>query len=418
VEFFHYQNDTLSVEQVPLDAIAERYGTPCYVYSRAALEARWRAFDDALAGLDHRICYSVKANSNLGVLDVLARLGSGFDIVSVGELERVLAAGGDASKVVFSGVGKGEAEMRRALQAGVYCFNVESQQELARLDRVAAELGATAPISIRVNPDVDADTHPYIATGLKENKFGVPIDDAPALFARAADLGSVAIKGVDFHIGSQLTSLAPFVDALDRALALIDTLTATGITITHLNVGGGLGVCYDDEAPPSAADYAAAIAARLEGRALELLVEPGRAIAAEAGVLLARVEYLKLGADRNFAVVDTAMNDLLRPALYNAWQEILPVKRKLPSESDATLLDVVGPVCESADFLGKNRRLAVAAGDVVAIASAGAYGFVMSSNYNTRPRAAEVLVDGDAVHLVRVREQVKNLFAGESRLPD
>ena len=418
MEFFHYQNDTLSVEQVPLDAIAERYGTPCYVYSRAALEARWRAFDDALAGLHHRICYSVKANSNLGVLDVLARLGSGFDIVSVGELERVLAAGGDASKVVFSGVGKGEAEMRRALQAGVYCFNVESQQELARLDRVAAELGATAPISIRVNPDVDADTHPYIATGLKENKFGVPIDDAPALFARAADLGSVAIKGVDFHIGSQLTSLAPFVDALDRALALIDTLTATGITITHLNVGGGLGVCYDDEAPPSAADYAAAIAARLEGRDLELLVEPGRAIAAEAGVLLARVEYLKLGADRNFAVVDTAMNDLLRPALYNAWQEILPVKRKPQSESDATLLDVVGPVCESADFLGKNRRLAVAAGDVVAIASAGAYGFVMSSNYNTRPRAAEVLVDGDAVHLVRVREQVKNLFAGESRLPD
>ena len=418
MEFFHYQNDTLSVEQVPLDAIAERYGTPCYVYSRAALEARWRAFDDALAGLHHRICYSVKANSNLGVLDVLARLGSGFDIVSVGELERVLAAGGNASKVVFSGVGKGEAEMRRALQAGVYCFNVESQQELARLDRVAAELGATAPISIRVNPDVDADTHPYIATGLKENKFGVPIDDAPALFARAADLGSVAIKGVDFHIGSQLTSLAPFVDALDRALALIDTLTATGITITHLNVGGGLGVCYDDEAPPSAADYAAAIAARLEGRALELLVEPGRAIAAEAGVLLARVEYLKLGADRNFAVVDTAMNDLLRPALYNAWQEILPVKRKPQSESDATLLDVVGPVCESADFLGKNRRLAVAAGDVVAIASAGAYGFVMSSNYNTRPRAAEVLVDGDAVHLVRVREQVKNLFAGESRLPD
>ena len=418
MEFFHYQNNTLSAEQVPLDAIAERYGTPCYVYSRAALEARWCAFDDALAGLDHRICYSVKANSNLGVLDVLARLGSGFDIVSVGELERVLAAGGDASKVVFSGVGKGEAEMRRALQAGVYCFNVESQQELARLDRVAAELGATAPISIRVNPDVDADTHPYIATGLKENKFGVPIDDAPALFARAADLGNVAIKGVDFHIGSQLTSLAPFVDALDRALALIDTLTATGITITHLNVGGGLGVCYDDEAPPSAADYAAAIAARLEGRDLELLVEPGRAIAAEAGVLLARVEYLKLGADRNFAVVDTAMNDLLRPALYNAWQEILPVKRKPQSESDATLLDVVGPVCESADFLGKNRRLAVAAGDVVAIASAGAYGFVMSSNYNTRPRAAEVLVDGDAVHLVRVREQVKNLFAGESRLPD
>ena len=418
MDYFHYQNNELFAEQVPLELIAERYGTPCYVYSRAALEAHWRAFDEALAGLDHRICYSVKANSNLGVLDVLVRLGSGFDIVSAGELERVLAAGGDASKVVFSGVGKAEVEMRRALEAGVYCFNVESEGELARLDRVAADLGAIAPISIRVNPDVDADTHPYIATGLKENKFGVPIDDAPALFARAAGLANVAIKGVDFHIGSQLTSLAPFVDALDRALALIDVLTASGIAISHLNVGGGLGVRYSDEAPPSASDYAGAIAARLEGRHLELLVEPGRAIAAEAGLLLARVEYLKLGADRNFAVVDTAMNDLLRPALYNAWQDILPVNRVPRDDDDALLLDVVGPVCESADFLGKNRRLAVAAGDVIAIASAGAYGFVMSSNYNTRPRAAEILVDGEVMHLVRAREQVKSLFAGESRLPD
>jgi diaminopimelate decarboxylase len=417
VSFFHYENDNLLAEQVALSRIAERYGTPCYVYSRAALEARWRAFDDALAGLEHRICYAVKANSNLGVLDVLARLGSGFDIVSVGELERVLSAGGDAAKVVFSGVGKGEAEMRRALQAGVYCFNVESGEELDRLDMIAAALGLRAPISVRVNPDVDADTHPYIATGLKENKFGVPIADAPALFARAAALGNITIKGVDFHIGSQLTSLAPFVDALDRALALIDSLAAAGVAITHLNVGGGLGVRYAEETPPTAADYAGAIATRLEGRDLELLVEPGRAIAAEAGVLLARVEYMKLGDERNFAVVDAAMNDLLRPALYGAWQEILPVERGRRKHTDERLVDVVGPVCESADFLGKNRRLAVAAGDLIAVASAGAYGFVMSSNYNTRPRAAEIMVDGDSMHLVRARERLEDLFAGESRLP-
>jgi diaminopimelate decarboxylase len=395
VQFFHYQDNSLLAEQVPLAVIAERYGTPCYVYSRAALETQWRAFDDALAGLEHRICYSVKANSNLGVLDVLVRLGSGFDIVSVGELERVLAAGGDAAKVVFSGVGKGEAEMRRALEAGVYCFNIESEGELARLDTVAATLGATAPISVRVNPDVDADTHPYIAS-----------------------LANVAIKGVDFHIGSQLTSLAPFVDALDRVLTLIDTLTASGIAVTHLNVGGGLGVRYGEETPPSVADYVAAIAERIEGRNLELLVEPGRAIAAEAGLLLARVEYLKLGGERNFAVVDAAMNDLLRPALYGAWQEILPVTRTVKGEGAAPLFDVVGPVCETADFLGRNRRLALGVGDLIAVASAGAYGFVMSSNYNTRPRAAEVMVDGDAVHLVRAREQVECLFAGESRLPD
>lgn len=417
MNFFHYQDNNLLAEQVPLAAVAERYGTPCYVYSRAALEAHWRAFDEALAGLEHRICYSVKANSNLGVLDVLARLGSGFDIVSVGELERVLAAGGDAGRIVFSGVGKSEAEMRRALEAGVYCFNVESRQELERLDGVAAALGKRAPISIRVNPDVDAKTHPYIATGLKENKFGVPIADAPALFARAEALGNVEVKGVDFHIGSQLTSLAPIVDALERALALIDTLTASGVDIAHLNVGGGLGVRYGEETPPSAADYAGAIAARVEGRGLELLVEPGRAIAAEAGLLLARVEYLKLGSERNFAVVDAAMNDLLRPALYGAWQEILPVDAKRRSDDEATLLDVVGPVCESADFLGKNRHLAIGPGDLVAVASAGAYGFVMSSNYNTRPRAPEVMVDGAAMHLVRAREQVKDLFAGESRLP-
>jgi diaminopimelate decarboxylase len=418
VQAFHYQGDELWSEQVPLAAIAARYGTPCYVYSRAALESHWRAFDDALAGLDHRICYSVKANSNIGVLDVLARLGSGFDIVSVGELERVLAAGGDPGKVVFSGVGKAEAEMRRALQAGVYCFNIESAAELERLNGVAAALGKRAPISVRVNPDVDAATHPYIATGLKENKFGVPIADAPALFVRAAALANVAIKGVDFHIGSQLTSLAPFVDALERAMALIESLRAAGVTITHLNVGGGLGVRYAEEAPPTATDYAAEIAKRLAGRGLELLVEPGRAIAAEAGLLLARVEYMKQGGERNFAVVDAAMNDLIRPALYGAWQDILPVSRARQKLADAVLVDVVGPVCESADFLGKQRRLAVAAGDFIAVASAGAYGFVMSSNYNTRPRAAEVMVDGDAVHLVRPRERVADLFAAESRLPD
>ncbi len=417
---FHFRDNRLFAEQVPLAAIAERHGTPTYVYSRAALEGRWRAFDDALAGVPHRICYSVKANSNLGVLDVLARLGSGFDIVSVGELERVLAAGGDAAKVVFSGVGKREAEMRRALEVGVHCFNIESDGELERLAGVASSLGAVAPISVRVNPDVDADTHPYIATGLKENKFGVPIGDAPALLAKAAGLGGIAIKGVDFHIGSQLTSLEPFIDALDRALALIDTLADSGIAVSHLNVGGGLGVRYGEETPPSASDYGAAIAARIAGRELELLVEPGRSIAAESGMLLARVEYLKLGGERNFAVVDAAMNDLLRPALYGAWQEILPVEGGDGPDSgqDAPLFDVVGPVCESADFLGKDRRLAIGAGDLIAVASAGAYGFVMSSNYNTRPRAAEVMVDGDAVHLVRAREQVEDLYAGESRLPD
>lgn len=417
MQFFHYQDDNLFAERVPLAAIAERYDTPCYVYSRAALESRWREFDDALAPLRHRICYSVKANSNLGVLDVLARLGSGFDIVSAGELERVLAAGGDATQVVFSGVGKREAEMQRALEAGVYCFNVESRGELERLNDVAAALGVSAPISVRVNPDVDAATHPYIATGLKENKFGVPIGDAPALFSLAAQLDNVAVKGVDFHIGSQLTSLAPFLDALDRALALVDALTASGIPITHLNVGGGLGVRYGDETPPSAGEYAAAIATRLEGRALELLVEPGRAIAADAGILLTRVEYLKLGAEHNFAVVDAAMNDLLRPALYDAWQDIVPVERRRAGGSESTLVDVVGPVCESADFLAKARRLAVDTGDLLAVVSAGAYGFVMSSNYNTRPRAAEVMVDGDAMYLVRAREEVRDLFAGESRLP-
>ena len=418
MQFFQYQDDRLFAERVALASVAERFGTPCYVYSRAALESRFRAFDEALAGLTHRICYSVKANSNLAVLDVLARLGSGFDIVSAGELERVLAAGGDAAKVVFSGVGKTAAEMQRALEVGVDCFNVESAAELERLNAIAAERGLRAPISVRVNPDVDPATHPYIATGLAKNKFGVPIGDAPALFERAARLDAVVVKGVDFHIGSQLTSLAPFVDALDRALALVEKLQSSGIRVTHLNVGGGLGVRYTDETPPSAAEYAKAIAERIAGRDLELLVEPGRSIVADAGVLLTRVEYLKLGVEHGFAIVDAAMNDLLRPALYAAWQDILPVDRSAREGRETALVDVVGPVCESADFLGKSRRLAVAPGDLLAVASAGAYGFVMSSNYNTRPRAAEVMVDGDAMHLVREREQLSRLFAGESRLPD
>jgi diaminopimelate decarboxylase len=418
VQAFHYKDDVLCAEEVALEAIADAHGTPCYVYSRAELESRWRQFDRALSALPHRICYSVKANSNLGVLDVLARLGSGFDIVSVGELERVLAAGGEASRVVFSGVGKGREEMRRALEVGVACFNVESQVELERLDAIAGELAVTAPMAVRVNPDVDADTHPYIATGLKENKFGVPIEQARELFEKASRSNHLAVKGVDFHIGSQQTSLGPFVDALDRVLLLVDELARAGIRLSHLNVGGGLGVRYKDEDPPTPRHYAEAIGERIAGRGLELVVEPGRAIAADSGVLLARVEYLKLGGERNFAIVDAAMNDLLRPALYHAWQEILPLRRREGNDGDAAPLDVVGPVCESADFLAKDRRLHLAPGDLIAVGSAGAYGFVMSSNYNSRPRAAEVMVDGDTAHLVRARERVVDLFAGESRLPD
>jgi len=415
VNAFHYVDDALWAEGVPLEALAAAYGTPCYVYSRAALEERWRALDDVLAERAHLVCYSVKANSNLGVLDVLARLGSGFDIVSGGELARVLAAGGAPWRIVFSGVGKSEEEMRRALAAGVRCFNVESEAELERLEAVAARVGARAPVALRVNPHVDARTHPYIATGLRKSKFGVPIERAPSLYARAAELAHVDIAGVDFHIGSQQTSLEPFTDALERVLALVDTLARSGIELEHINVGGGMGIRYRDETPPEPAEYARAILDRLAGRDLELLVEPGRAIVGNAGVLLTRVDYLKSGDERRFAVVDAAMNDLLRPALYGAWQEILPARRG--DDADAEPLDVVGPVCESADFLGVNRRLAVRAGDLLAVCSSGAYGFVMSSNYNSRPRAAEVMVDGERHHLVRARERVEDLYAGESRLP-
>jgi diaminopimelate decarboxylase len=403
----------LFAEDVAVAELAERYGTPLYVYSRAHIEARFRAYADALAGRDHLICYAVKANSNLAVLGVLAKLGAGFDIVSVGELERVLAAGGDPGKVLFSGVGKTAAEMRRALQVGIHCFNVESPAELERLNDVAGELGLRAPISLRVNPDVDARTHPYISTGLKENKFGIGIEQAPAVYRRAAELPHIEVIGVDCHIGSQLTDTAPFLDALDRVLALIDQLAADGIAIRHLDLGGGLGVRYRDETPPEPGDYMAQVLTAVGKRPLTLAFEPGRSIVANAGILVTRVEYLKSSGDKQFCVVDGAMNDLIRPALYEAWMAIEPVRQR---DEPGTLVDVVGPVCETGDFLGKERQLAAAPGDLLAVMSAGAYGFGMSSNYNSRPRAAEVMVDGDRYHLVRARETIADLMRGESLL--
>ena len=412
---FQYRDGQLFAEGAALSAIAERFGTPTYVYSRAHIEAQFRAYADALAGMPHLVCFAVKANSNLGVLNLLARLGAGFDIVSRGELERVLAAGGDPAKVVFSGVGKTRDDMRRALEVGVHCFNVESEVELERLQQVAAELGVKAPVSLRVNPDVDAQTHPYISTGLKENKFGVSIDVAERVYARAAELANLEVVGVDCHIGSQLTQLEPFLDALERLLALVDRLAARGIQIKHLDLGGGLGVRYRDEEPPLAGDYIKAVRERLAGRELALVFEPGRSIVANAGVLLTRVEYLKHTEHKDFAVIDAAMNDLIRPALYQAWMDIVAVQ---PRDGEARRYDLVGPICETGDFLGKDRELVLAEGDLLAVRSAGAYGFVMSSNYNTRGRAAEVLVDGEQVHLVRRRESIEELYAGESLLPN
>lgn len=415
-EFFYRRDGALHVEDLPLDEIAERFGTPCYVYSAAALQAHFLEYARPLEGSPHLICYALKANSNLAVLNLLARLGAGFDIVSVGELERVLAAGGDPQRVVFSGVGKREDEMARALEVGIKCFNVESEAELERLDAVAKARGAIAPVSIRVNPDVDARTHPYISTGLKDNKFGIAIADAERVYARAAELEHLAPVGIDCHIGSQLTELAPFLDALERLLSLYDRLEAQGLDIHHLDLGGGLGVDYSGETPPAVADYIAALKARIGARKLELLFEPGRSIAANAGVLLTRIEYLKPGESKNFAVVDAAMNDLIRPTLYQAWQAIVPVTERPAAPSLAW--DVVGPVCESGDYLGLDRPLAVEAGDLLAVHSAGAYGFVMASNYNTRARPAEVMVGGDRAHLVRRREPLESLWAGESLLPE
>ncbi len=415
MEAFSYRDGQLFAEDVALSAIAGRFGTPTYVYSRAHIEACYRAYDDALAGHPHLVCFAVKANSNLGVLNLLARLGAGFDIVSRGELERVLAAGGAPERIVFSGVGKSRSDLQRALEVGICCFNVESVSELERLQDVAAALGRVAPVSLRVNPDVDAGTHPYISTGLKENKFGIAIDQAEAVYAMAAEMPGLEICGVDCHIGSQLTSQAPFLDALDRLLGLIDRLAARGLQIRHLDLGGGLGVRYRDEQPPTPAGYMQAVRQRLGGRPLTLLVEPGRSIVANAGVLLTRVEYLKPTGHKNFAVVDAAMNDMLRPSLYQAWMDLVPV---VPREEQGLVYDVVGPVCETGDFLAKDRELALAEGDLLALRSAGAYGFVMSSNYNSRGRAAEVLVDGDQVHEVRRREPVESLYAGESLLPE
>jgi len=416
MDFFNYRDDgVLCAEGCALPELAAQHGTPLYVYSRATIERHWRAFDSAAGEVPHLICYAVKANGNLAVLNLLARLGSGFDIVSGGELARVVAAGGDPAKVVFSGVGKTAEEMRYALELGILCFNLESEAELERLNAVAGELGKVAPISVRVNPDIDAGTHPYISTGLKQNKFGVPIERAIALYRVAAQLPHIQVTGIDCHIGSQLTELEPFLASMDKLLMLIDRLAAEGIHIHHLDVGGGLGVNYGDENPPHPEQYAAALKARLTGRDLTLIFEPGRAIMANAGVLVSKVEYLKAGEDRDFAIVDAAMNDLIRPSLYSAWMNIVPVNKALVREPKR--YDVVGPICETGDFLGKDRELTIAAGDLVAVRSAGAYGFSMASNYNARPRAAEVLVDGDSAHLVRQREPLEDLWRLETVLP-
>ena len=408
--YFNYQNNQLVVESVALSDIAREFSTPCYVYSRAALTDGFRKFSDALQGREHLICFAVKSNANLAILNVFARLGGGFDIVSGGELQRVLAAGGDAGKVVFSGVGKTEAEMRLALEAGILCFNVESSAELDKLNEVAGSMGKTASISLRVNPDVDAKTHPYISTGLKQNKFGVAYTEAVALYRKAAGLPHLRITGMDCHIGSQLTETSPFIAAIEKILILVDQLAAEGIELEHLDLGGGLGICYNDETPPAIAEYIAALLKALQGRTQKLILEPGRVLVGNAGVLLTRVEYIKPGEEKNFAIVDAAMNDLMRPALYDAYHGILPVVRE---DYAAQTFDVVGPICETGDFIGRARELAIEPGSLLAVMSAGAYGMSMSSNYNTRPRAAEVMVDGSTVHLVRMRETVQQLFAGE-----
>lgn len=413
MDFFQYKNEQLYVEDLPVKQLAEEFGTPLYIYSRATLERHWHAFDSALGEHPHLICYAVKANSNIGILNIMAKLGSGFDIVSQGELERVLAAGGDASKVVFSGVAKSRAEIMRALEVGIRCFNVESIAELHHINQIAGEMGKIAPISLRVNPDVDAHTHPYISTGLKENKFGVSVDEAREVYKLAITLPHIKITGMDCHIGSQLTELQPFLDATNRLIRLIEQLKEDGISLKHLDLGGGLGVTYTDETPPHPSDYAAALLNKLKGyENLEIILEPGRAIAANAGILVAKVQYLKSNESRNFAITDTGMNDMIRPALYEAYMNIIEIDRAL--EREKAIYDVVGPVCETSDFLGKQRVLAIAEGDYITQRSAGAYGASMSSNYNSRPRTAEVLVDGEKAHLIRRRESLSELWALES----
>jgi diaminopimelate decarboxylase len=415
MDYFNYRNDELYAEDVPVEQIVKQYGTPCYVYSRATLERHWRAFDSAFGEQPHLICYAVKANSNIALLNLLARLGSGFDIVSLGEMRRVIAAGGAPEKIVFSGVGKREDEIIAALKAGIRCFNIEVGGELDRINRLASQLGVIAPVSFRVNPDVDANTHPYISTGLKENKFGIAFEQALSEYRRAAQMPNIKIIGIDCHIGSQLTDSRPFLDALERILELVAALKAAGIELHHLDLGGGLGIRYKDEQPPEPADYIQAILQRLGKSDFEILLEPGRAIVGNAGILVTRVEYLKTTEHKNFAIVDAAMNDLVRPSLYSAWQNIIPVNLK--SRADEQTWDIVGPVCETGDFLGKGRSLRLNENDLLAIRSSGAYGFSMSSNYNSRPRAAEVLVDGEQTHLIRARESIEQLWAGERLIP-
>ena len=414
MKHFHAVDGTLFCEGVALETLADQHGTPLYVYSRAAIEEAFSAYQTALAGHDHLICYAVKANSNLAVLGLLAELGAGFDIVSIGELERVLAAGGDPRKVVFSGVCKNRTDMLRALQAGIHCFNVESEAELETLAAVARENDLIAPVSLRVNPDVDARTHPYIATGLKDSKFGIAIESALSLYQRAADLPGIKPIGLDCHIGSQILAIEPFAEALEHLMGLVAQLQDRGIPLQHIDVGGGLGVSYQGEKVPAIADYVAALTEPLATHDLTLILEPGRSIVANGGVLLTRVEYLKPGGHKNFALVDAAMNDLLRPALYGAWQDIVSVA---PPRAEPTTWDIVGPVCETGDFLGHARELALTSGDILAVMGAGAYGFTMASNYNSRPRPAEILVDQDSSHVVRQRETLQQLWAGESTLP-
>jgi diaminopimelate decarboxylase len=416
MDHFNFHHGVLHAEKVNVLDIAEQFDTPCYIYSRATIEQHWQAFDTAFESVRHTVCYAVKANSNLAVLNIMARLGSGFDIVSGGELSRVLAAGGEAKKVVFSGVGKTRDEIIYALEQGIRCFNVESLPELERINTIASEKGCSAPVSIRVNPDVDAQTHPYISTGLKENKFGIDIEQAEAVYLQANEMEAIDIVGIDCHIGSQLTTVAPFVDALKRVLLLIDKLTEHGIELEHLDIGGGLGITYKDESPPSPQEYAQALQQCLQGRDMEILMEPGRAIVGNAGILLTSVEYIKETDEHNFAIVDAAMNDLLRPALYQSWQEIIPVETE--HNAVAKEYDIVGPVCETGDFLGKGRRLAIEQGDMLAVRSSGAYGFTMSSNYNSRPRVAELMVDGNQVHCIRQRETVESLYELEQILPE
>jgi len=414
MDHFNYKGNILFAEDVPVTDIVRDHGTPCFIYSRATLERHFNAYQEALSGVPNLICYAVKANSNLAVINVLARFGAGFDIVSGGELERVLMAGGSPDKIIFSGLGKTSSEIERALTVGIHCFNVESEAELERINEIAAKLGKQAAISLRVNPDIDAQTHPYISTGLKENKFGIASDRAVEVYQNAASMPNLKIIGIDCHIGSQLTSLAPFLDAIDRLLEMVDQLAIMGIELSHLDIGGGLGVNYQNETPPQPKDLAVAISEKLGSRKLKLLMEPGRSIAANAGIFVTRVEFIKCTEHKNFAIVDGAMNDLLRPALYGAWQEIIPVQS---SKGDSLVYDVVGPICESADFLGKERSLCIAQDDFLAVRAAGAYGFAMSSNYNSRNRAVEIMIDGETVHLARRRETLEDQVRLESCLP-